>query len=1461
MRLDTLTHNLELDRDTAREKMAENVQAYDDGKLDYEEMLEANEALNYTGIQDMSSEELLNTLNYIKALKEFGRSERQAKQEAATKKIKATRVEISNVLTGGQGLKTGIGAVPRKQLAAQPGWVDTFVNWQYSLDNLADKLSKFDTTSLPFQSEINKFVARAHRATARQAVASTDAYNKAKSIVEKIYHVKGSRNVNQILNGLDEEVNLGEFAFTSEYIEAHWTPEMIQNNPGLVTFNLIMTRDEMIAKFMQMQDPTLNNTFTVGMGWSQKVRDAVETNLTVEEKKLAEAYFEFYEDYYTLTNEVYTDLYNVDMPHNSNYSPIRRDLEGDISENVLTFQDAQQYAAVTAQSIKARQRNTRPLKFNGATQILSNHIDQMEHFKAWATTMRDFRRVFGNKGIRQAIEQYHGRGITKLLDIFMSQLARGGIETAATNRTADFLRRNFTKSILAIKPVVGLKQIPSLFAYISEMNVPDFFTGIADFWKAPITNFKFLFANSEGYRARVSQGFERDIRAATAKHGVNKISGRSSFTDWFLVQIRLADTFAVTQGMWAKYKAGLKEGLSQAEAIAAAEDTTNRTQPSFGIDTLSAIQNGGSWLKLMTMFQNQPNKYFRITGDNLRNFKYGRGSRTKAASTILLVWVVLPMMFQYIADAFQWKPERQARAGILGPLNYILIGGQLVQSIWGWLTDQPFDYQISPVAQTLRDLQNIVLKTKKLVNQGIDPYKDISVDDVAALLEYLAKGIGQVTGLPTPYFVQVEKQVRSKIQEDKDIDIKDFLFSGWALEPPKKNAEEKVEDLNLLLGEPEEGAEDKPLTDKPLKIYDSADWFRDIGKVYKSVLPQDVLDDPNASKESKAWAEYEIARSKADILPDTPLYKINTEDNDDTIVNYYQQWKAREKIESLADLQEYDKLYPKANLGNVSRVQYNTLVKYLNSEDKDAFLESHPELRENPRNEWLKANPIDNARLALAGQVKLLTNKAYDEARKLIRELDIPVDGIPEFTLPPEGSVESYFKYNEAVEEFSANSWEAQLIVAQDDVLRDWLGREPIETPVRALELKIKHRSLSDEYQGYSDRESPLYIEDDEKREEAREKLKTDNPLWVDDIRRIEAIEHEGDVEAWVKRGRVVDEFNAGSSEAMVWLLDNPEVHKWAVEQGLLSDDGSDWKESVLRINARWREQDEKYESLETIEERLAYLVRNEAYRKDRRRREAHEFPENTIENFVDYHELPVRGFRQGRYLLDNPDFAKAMHDIKGIDIPERVPAVQYDEILEKWQGDFDKLRGLSDSESPHYIEDPEERTKARQSMRFQKGEVTEFGRAEMRLSAYSKFFEHIDNYVDYYSILMKGSPDGLWYEDDWFLMEHIDFYKEARDILEWEKADFRKVPNRTVFKKYQNYLDLAKGKPRDDYRWNNQDLDAWLVLSFDYTPITEKRRKAELTPTERFNEEVARRAKQFREKQKEMEKILEGLK
>ncbi len=1176
-RLDTLTHNLKLDRDAAREKMAENITAYEEGKLGYDEMLNDNEMLNFAGLDGMSAEELANTLEYIRLLETIGKSARQAKQEKATERINIIRSAISKVLTGGQGLKTGVGAVPTGELAAKTGWWDTFVNWQYGIDNLADKLSKFDPTTKPYQSALSQFMAAVHRATNGQITGTRVAFNKVKDLVGETYRIKGTRDINQALNSLDEEVNLGVFELTEEYKA---------NHPSATTITLKMTRDQLIAKYMQMQDPTLNDTFITGMGWSQKVRDVVSLVLTPEEKRLADGMFGFYEEYYTATNEIYQELFNVDMPHNPVYSPIRRDFEADIVENILTMRDASQYASVLNGSLKARQRNVRPLKFNGALEILSNHIQQMEHFKAWATTMRDMRRVFGNKEIRLAVDQYHGRGALKLIDTFLNQMARGGIETAATNRAADFLRRNFTKSILAIKPVILLKQIPSLFGYVSEMNTVDFFVGIADFWTNPVANFKFLYANSEMFKARMSQGFERDIRAAMEKHGKNLISGRGKFTDWFLLQIRLGDTFAVTQGMWAKYKAGLKEGLSQEAAVAAAEDTTGRTQPSFGIDTLSAIQNGGSWLKLMTMFQNQPNKYFRMTSDNLRNFKYGRGSRAKAASTILLTWCILPMMFQYIADAFQWKPERQARAGILGPLNFILIAGQLVQSMWGWLTDMPFDYQVSPVAQTGRDLQMIFQKAKKLVEQGLDPFKDISGDDVAALIEYLAKAAGQVLGLPTPYFVQLSKLLRHKFAAGEELQIKDFLFSEWALTPPDKTAEEKVEDLSLKLGEVKEGQEDKPLTEKELKIYTTVDWFREMGSdvIYGKTLPQDILDDKTTSKESRAWAEYAISRSKADIIPNKPLYKINTGDNADTIVNYYQQWLARQKITNLADLKEFDKLYPKAYMGNVTRQQYNLLVRYLNSDDKVAFLRAHPELRINPRDEWLKANPLDNARLALGGRAKILSLDAYNEVKKLINELDIPNDAVP-----------------------------------------DRIG---------AFDLDA-------------------------------------DPAMV---------------EAWTKRGEIVDEFGAGSTEAKLWLIENPDIHKWALDQGLLTDDGADWNENVLNLRILTDELDTKYDDYGNSESAL-YIedeeLRGEA--RDKLKADNPEWVDNMrridgyskgvseglIEKYTEYYRLPRAGYDQERFLMENEDYYNDVwlgvleNQPKDFD---RIPSVEVEALYEQWQ-------------------------------------------------------------------------------------------------------------------------------------------------------------------------------------------------
>ena len=357
------------------------------------------------------------------------------------------------------------------------------------------------------------------------------------------------------------------------------------------------------------------------------------------------------------------------------------------------------------------------------------------------------------------------------------------------------------------------------------------------------------------------------------------------------------------------------------------------------------------------------------------------------------------------------------------------------------------------------------------------------------------------------------------------------------------------------------------------------------------------------------------------------------------------------------------------------------------------------------------------------------------------------------------------------------------------------------------FELEQKNFELTTQYENFANPEAPNFIEDTGERKLAREKFKADNPNWVADQRRIEAIDNDATpeiIEKWVDRGKVIDEFGASSSEARLWLIDNPGIHQWALGNKLLTDDGSDWDEEVIRLNVELSGLGGGSEQHSVVERKI----------------EAHDDGFTRIDDFVNYYTLPVVGFRQERYLIEHPEFAQEIDTIRGIKVSAEIPPVRYDELLEQ------KTRT------------PEE---------------------DLELDALKKFVpeNQVANYVTFFS-LKKPKGVTVWYEDDWFLIEHPEFYQTVYlGIQENQRADFRTVPTRKVFDKYQAYLDLPLGKRRDDYRFANQDLDAWLVLKFDYTPITEKKRREELTPAERLMEgqgEIEKGLRELGEKLKELE-------
>ena len=939
-----------------------------------------------------------------------------------------------------------------------------------------------------------------------------------------------------------------------------------------------------------------------------------------------------------------------------------------------------------------------------------------------------------------------------------------------------------------------------------------------------------------------------------------------------------------------------------------------------------------------------------------------------------------------------------------------------------------------------------------------------------------------------------------------------------------------------------------------VKIYTAKYYYSEIGRMIGDATADMLKKKKTIPAKVVSVAEARDLKKELEVIPNHKLTSLNADPaKGDTFIQYFMQWQAREKITDETELKEFDNQYPQAYIGNITQNEYVLLQQYhnLTGDEQKQFLKAHPELNINPRIEWLKAHPQENAVLSLWGQADIYTQEAYSKVMTLAKSLDIPENAL--VNIPPAEIAGDYFKYQDSVNATSANSWETQLIIVQNDKLKGWLGREDINTPAEALELQIKHRELYDIEASYRDKDSANYIADDDLRAAAIKALKTANTEWVDDMRRVEAIKNNGSQyqNDWAERGKTVDRYGAGSSEAKLWLLEHGEVFRWALGNKLLTDDGAGWNKkvleidveyrgldkqyesygdeesnayiddekaraearkallvsnpeyadaqarravyaaggddaaaennveyativrqysggsaearlyridhpdfdlwgrntetfgwseikdnvNVLRINAQWRIFDEQYEAIKDADPdtqarlREEYLNERLSYKAERRRREAyqlfgggpvipvedeleaarqqfynaygispetaerlntvelyptkekyggvyegekigigaaypeneeagttsylteriaHEFghrmwddlteeakaaftdmlnqrpelgkwvethygvgapateayatvfaqaptavkdgvmtaedykafypnvmterllgqelrgipaqgayqvPEEMVEMYVAYMDLPLKGKRRDRFLIENPEFARMMHKAAGIDLPDTAPSVQYDDIYDQYAGQFEKLEGLADNKSKYYIEDPEEREKARDALRFKDGKLTEFGLAEIKRQAYANYIadEYIERYAGYYKVLAEGRPENwpkdrngnklTWYEDDWYLQEHPEFYENVYlGVLELEPVDFSMLPSREVFQKYAVYSGLPEGKRRDDYRAANRDLDKWLVAAgIVTTPIGEKTRRSHLTPAEQKAEEVAK--------------------
>lgn len=501
--------------------------------------------------------------------------------------------------------------------------------------------------------------------------------------------------------------------------------------------------------------------------------------------------------------------------------------------------------------------------------------------------------------------------------------------------------------------------------------------------------------------------------------------------------------------------------------------------------------------------------------------------------------------------------------------------------------------------------------------------------------------------------------------------------------------------------------------------------------------------------------------------------------------------------------------------------------------------------------------PDVEALLYLTGKVQAFENpKSAEILLGLMKKYDIPPEGIRAFIEKPE-------RYDELF--------------------------------TQKFELEKNNFELDTEYENFGNSESPIYIEDEEVRKEAREKLKEDNPNWVADMRRIEAIDNDASpeiIEKWAERGKRVDQFSANSPQVKFYMLENQDALDWALEKELLTDDLSDESIDALRIRVDNQNLTDKYEALsDEFEDKKDPITginpRDEAQKKfkaknlkwvdDMRRVEMHEYsvdyPEATglVEEFVEYgktvDEFSALSAEAMLYRYEHkgletfgtkqsPDGESLTLWENGVD-ESRVPIWtidrQYRKEDDEYQAILDKYEGA-------------EETKATNAYLYKNGQPTEYALKRYERDALDKDFPMVKEYVEWHTNPKLKRPEGLdapWYEDDWYLIEHEGFHRALVKAGIFKKfRDLGGVPSREIYGFYTEYLRKSSSASRLTYRWKLWEdgidkLENWMLATNKVTEhVKDKGEKQEITGIERLEEAREKRSTEFWEK---LEKYKQG--
>lgn len=159
-------------------------------------------------------------------------------------------------------------------------------------------------------------------------------------------------------------------------------------------------------------------------------------------------------------------------------------------------------------------------------------------------------------------------------------------------------------------------------------------------------------------------------------------------------------------------------------------------------------------------------------------------------------------------------------------------------------------------------------------------------------------------------------------------------------------------------------------------------------------------------------------------------------------------------------------------------------------------------------------------------------------------------------------------------------------------------------------------------------------------------------------------------VDAFFGYKEIQREFSGNSAEAKLFRLEHEAFNEWGLEAygwKDLEDENID----QLKLQVKWSDKLDEYEALETKEDRDAYLAFNPEFAVARRKIQAYDYgvPDEFIDLYVEYYNLPSAGYDRERFLKANKDYYEQVwlnKNVLGNDEIEfdKIPSVKEERLM-----------------------------------------------------------------------------------------------------------------------------------------------------------------------------------------------------